>query len=157
MQATKRVEVSCIKKRPVRESGFGKTSTYYIQAVVIILLVASCSCAGCGSKQKSEYTSNGITVDFNGQPYVIANIQGTIVSVKQKPEVTEIIIRLKVLEFGQKVGEDNPSSDYRDREITVEMQGAPQGLEQGKAIDARVRIVHTAENLKFLGMSAKIT
>ena len=122
-----------------------------------LLLVASCCCAGCGNKGTKEYKVNGMTFDFNGQPYLVANARGTVLSVMTVGATTEVRMRLQKFQLMQKPAEDKPEVDYRNKEIVIESLRPPEGLEAGKTIDASVRIVHTAKDVKFLGMSIKVT
>ena len=98
-----------------------------------------------------------MTFDFNGQPYLVANARGTVVSVMTKGETTEVKMRLQKFQLMQNPAEDKPEVDYRNKEIVIESLHPPEGLEAGKTIDASVRIVHTAKDVKFLGMSIKVT
>ena len=122
-----------------------------------LLLVASCFCAGCGNKGTSEYKVNGMTFDFNGQPSLVANVRGTVVSVMKKGETTEIEIRLQTFQLMQNPAEGKPEVDYRNKEIVIESLRPPEGLQAGKMIDANVRIVHAAKDVKFLGVSIRVS
>lgn len=137
--------------------GRGHISAHCFLALMTLLLVASCCCAGCGNKGTSEYKVNGMTFDFNGQPYLVANVRGTVVSVITKGETTDVKIRLQSFQLMQNPAEDKPGVDYRNREIVIESLRPPEGLEAGKTMDASVRIVHTAKDVKFLGMSIRVS
>lgn len=143
--------------RTAPKKSISKTPRYCFSTLLIILFIVIGCCAGCGDKGKSEYEVNGMTFDFNGQPYLVANVRGTVVSVESKGESTEAKIRLQKLELMQKAGEEEPKTDYQNREIVVEIHRPPQGLEAGKTIDASIRIVHTDKDVKFLGISVKVT
>lgn len=139
------------------KAGWYGTRRRYLQALIILLFIILCSCTGCGGKGQTIYKDNGITVDFKDQPYVIANVRGTIVSVERQDEVARVNIRLQMLELMQKTGEEKPGLDYRDKKIMLEMHRPPEGMEQGRTLDARVRIVHAAKGIKFLSISAKVS
>lgn len=97
-----------------------------------------------------------MTFDFNGQPYLVANARGTVVSVMTNGGTTEVKMRLQKLILMQEPAEDKPKADYQNKEIVIESLRPLEGLEAGKTIDASVRIVHTARDVKFLGMSIKV-